>query len=305
MFEFNKPTVVFITGPTAIGKTSLSIQLAMALNTQIISCDSRQFYREMTIGTAVPNEEKLDQVKHHFIQHKSIHDSYTPGNYETDALVVLNQYFQSHKVIILVGGPSLYAHGLLYGLHKFPEISPQIRLKLRNIYDKKGIKFLQNQLKEKDLEYFQMVDQDNPRRLLRALEIIEQSGNKYSELIKKKKSSRNFESIVINLEVPKKDLYQKINQRVDKMMHDGLLNEVESLWNYRKLPPLNTIGYKELFDYLSGRMTLDTTVSEIKKNSRRFAKRQITFSKRFKNPIHLKAPFTVDEISNQVQKLGM
>ncbi len=305
MFEFKKPTILFVTGPTAIGKTPFSIQLAKALNTQIISCDSRQFYKEMTIGTAVPNKEQLHEIPHHFIQHKSIHDSYTPRDYHTEVLDFLRDYFQFYKVIILVGGPSLYAYGLLYGLHPFPKISPHIRLRLRNLYEQKGLAFLQQEMKHKDLDYFKMVDQNNPRRLLRVLEIMEQTGHKYSNLIKKDRPSRNFESYVIKIESSKKNVYQNINQRVDKMMQDGLLKEVQSLIVSRHLPTLNTIGYKELFVYLDGHTTLDYAVSEIKKHSRRFAKRQITFSKRFKNSLIINTPFNLDSVLNQIQKISI
>ncbi|MCY4254303.1 MAG: tRNA (adenosine(37)-N6)-dimethylallyltransferase MiaA [Flavobacteriaceae bacterium] len=303
MFEFKKPTILFVTGPTAIGKTSFSLQLAKALKTQIISCDSRQFYKEMTIGTAVPNKEQLKEIPHHFIQHKSIRDTYTPGDYQKEVLQLLEDYFQSHHVVILVGGPSLYAYGLLYGLHPFPKISPHIRLQLRHHYEQKGIQFLQHELRKKDLEYFQTVDQNNPRRLLRALELMEQTGHKYSDLIKKDKPSRNFKSYVIKLEISKKNLYQNINRRVDNMMQDGLLKEAQSLMAYKNLSPLNTIGYKELFDYFNGHMTLDLAIAEIKKHSRRFAKRQITFSKKFINPLIINPPYRLDDVFKQIQKV--
>ncbi|MCY4267510.1 MAG: tRNA (adenosine(37)-N6)-dimethylallyltransferase MiaA [Flavobacteriaceae bacterium] len=303
MFEFKKPTIFFVTGPTAIGKTSFSLQLAQALKTQIISCDSRQFYKEMTIGTAVPTKKQLNEIPHHFIQHKSIRDTYTPGDYQKEVLEFLEDYFQSHHVVILVGGPSLYAYGLLYGLHPFPKISPHIRFQLRHNYEQKGIQFLQHELRKKDLAYFQTVDQNNPRRLLRALELMEQTGCQYSQLIKKDKPSRTFESYVIQLEMSKTNLYHNINQRVNKMMQKGLLDEVKSLRTYQKKPLLNTIGYKELFGYFDGYMTLNGAISEIKKNSRRFAKRQITFSKKFINPWIIHPPYHLNDVLNQIQKI--
>ena len=302
MSKSKLPIIVFITGASAVGKTSYSIKLAKALKTQIVSCDSRQFYKEMSIGTAVPSDDDQQSIKHHFIQHISIKQTYNPGDYAKDALDIIKQLHRTNKIIILVGGPSLYADALLFGLHKFPKISSETKNKIQKLYNEKGLVFLQNELAEKDSKYYSIVDKQNPRRLIRALEIIEESEKPYSYYIERDKPLRPFRQIVVKLELTRADLYSKIESRIEQMMNDGFLREVESLYPYRKLPTLNTIGYNELFDFIDKKLTLDKAISEIKKNTRRFAKRQINYLKRYDESVCLKPPFKIDQVLNHTFK---
>jgi len=275
--------VIAIVGPTASGKTALSVQLAQAFNTEIISADSRQFYKEMSIGTAVPSAEELASAPHHFIQHKSIFKPYNVGDFERDFLSLSTELFKKHDTIILVGGSGLYIDAACKGLHKLPERNDAIRATLQQELQQNGIESLQKQLAKLDSEYYQKADIQNPHRLIRALEILQQSkSKKMAELYSQSTPERAFECIYIGLNTDRKVLYKRIAQRVDQMIAAGLLNEAKALYPHQELNALNTVGYKELFQYFDGNWNLDFAISEIKKNTRRFAKRQLTWFRKNK-----------------------
>lgn len=275
--------LITIVGPTGIGKTRLSIALAQYFGCEILSCDSRQFYKEMSIGTAVPDDGELKAVRHHFIQNKTIHENYSVGQFEKDALQKLDQLFRTSNKVIMVGGSGLYVNAVLYGLDEFPDVSPEIRQQLNDTLQSEGLESLTQILFELDRESYETIELQNPHRVIRALEICLETGEKYSTFKNKPKLPRNFTPILIGLDTDRKLVYQKINQRVDKMIEEGLLKEAENLFPYKELNALQTVGYKELFDFFEGKFTLDSAVSEIKKNSRRYAKRQNTWFKRNKD----------------------
>ncbi|TWP23338.1 tRNA (adenosine(37)-N6)-dimethylallyltransferase MiaA [Apibacter muscae] len=266
-----------IVGPTAIGKTSLSIKIAQYLNTEIISCDSRQFYKEMKIGTACPSDEELDMVPHHFIQNLSIKQDYSVGDFEREAIEVINFLFQKHDQLVMVGGSGLYEKAINEGLDEFPDVDPEIRNSLVSELNEIGIGFLVSELKNVDPEYYAIADLQNPMRVIRALEVFRSTGKLFSSFRKKNLKSRDFSTIKIGLEAPREIIYDRINLRVDQMMQNGLLEEVKTLLPYRHVNALQTVGYKELFSYLDGDISLDKAIEEIKKNSRRYAKRQLTW----------------------------
>jgi tRNA dimethylallyltransferase len=272
--------LISIVGPTAIGKTALSIKLAQYFNTEIISADSRQFFKEMLIGTAAPNKEELTAASHHFIHHKSITDHYNVGAFEKDALQCLETLFKTKDVVIMVGGSGLYIDAVTKGLDDFPEVDSFIRETLNSDLESKGLAYLQEQLKTLDSVSYNTIAIDNPHRVIRALEICIGTGKPYSSFLNKDKSKRDFKTITIGLTADRAIIYNRINQRVDMMIQTGLLKEAENLLPYQHLNALNTVGYKELFNYLNGDWTLDFAVSEIKKNSRRYAKRQLTWFKK-------------------------
>ncbi len=272
--------LVSIIGPTAIGKTSKSITLAQFFNTEIISADSRQFYKEMKIGTAVPSAEELAAVPHHFIQHISVDEDYAVGDFEKDALKKLEKLFQKHQFVFMVGGSGLYVDAVTKGLDKFPEVKQGIREKLNQQLAQEGITPLQQKLLDLDPKYAKKVDLNNPRRIIRALEICISSGKPYSSFLNQEKPPRFFKTIKIGLEAPREKMYERINQRVDMMMEEGLMKEAKKLYANRHKNALNTIGYKELYAYFEGKYDFDSAVEEIKKNTRRFAKRQMTWFKR-------------------------
>jgi len=273
-------TLITIVGPTAIGKTALSIQLAQHFNCNILSCDSRQFYKEMTIGTAVPEPEELAATQHYFIQNRSVFEDYNVGSFEKDALKTLDELFLKKPVQIMVGGSGLYVDAVLKGLNFFPEVDPNIRPTLTSELETNGILSLQNKLKELDPVTYQNIAITNPHRLIRALEICIGTGKPYSSFMNKEKEPRNFKSIKIGLIADREIIYDRINQRVDIMMKNGLLEEAKSLYSHKHLNALQTVGYRELFEYFDGNCDLDFAISEIKKNSRRFAKRQLTWFRR-------------------------
>jgi tRNA dimethylallyltransferase len=280
MWSQNKPMnnfLITIVGPTAIGKTSLSIEIAKHFNTEIISSDSRQFYKEMHIGTAVPSSEELNQVKHHFIQNLSIHDDYNVGQFEKDAITTLKKLFTKQNIVVIVGGSGLYLDAVLKGLDNFPDVDPSVRKNLKLQLEKKGIKRLQEQLKILDLETYQKIDIENHQRVVRALEICIGSGRPFSSFLTDKTIQRNFIPIKIGLTADRNIIYDRINERVDIMIASGLLNEVKDLLKYKHLNALQTVGYKELFRYLENEISLEFAIEEIKKNTRRFAKRQLTW----------------------------
>lgn len=272
-----KKYLISISGATAIGKTALSIALAKALSCEIVSCDSRQFYKEMNIGTAVPSKEELAAAKHHFIQHISITNDYNVGQYETDALAKLNELFQKNDYVILVGGSALYADAVINGLDYFPDIKTGIRDTLNTELTEKGIVSLQEELKQVDKLTYDKIDTANPHRLVRALEVWRSSGKPYSSFLNKPKAKRAFTTVKIGLDAPRELLYERINKRVDIMMNADLLAEAKKLYPHKTLNALQTVGYRELFTYFDGEFTLDFAISEIKKNTRRFAKRQGTW----------------------------
>jgi len=291
--------IIAIAGPTASGKTALSIKLAQAFDTEIISADSRQFYKEMRIGTAVPSEEELAGAAHHFIQHISIFDDYNVGDFERDFLLKSEELFKKNDTLILVGGSGLYVKAACEGLDKLPQKNEVIRAELNNILKEKGIEALQQILKELDAEYYQIADVQNPHRLIRGIEILQQSGGKkMAALYAQSKSERDFECITIGLNTERAKLYERINKRVDIMVEEGLLDEVKSLLPYKDLNALNTVGYKELFEYFSGNTSLETALENIKMNTRRFAKRQITWFKKTENIQWFDIDYDLDEIIN-------
>ena len=273
----NKNHLIALGGPTGVGKTSVSIEIAQYFDTDIISADSRQLYKEMEIGTAKPDKEKLNKVKHYFINHLSIHESFNVGQYERECLDVLSDLFEIKENVLMVGGTGLYFNAIINGLDDFPEVSLEIKQKVQNQFNSQGIEALQQELKEKDPVYYNQVDFMNPHRLIRALSVIESTGEPFSSFLGKKKVKRNFSTIQIMLNRPREELYQRINQRVRVMMESGLLEEVKTLYKYKSLPSLNTVGYNELFSYLDGDITLEEAISLIQRNSRRYAKRQITW----------------------------
>lgn len=276
----NQKHLISIVGPTGIGKTSLSIALAQHFNTEIISADSRQFYKEMQIGTAAPTPEELKAAPHHFIHHKSVMEAYNVGDFEKDALTLLNQLFVNHNVVIMVGGSGLYVDAATKGLDDFPQIDPTVRETLNDELTNKGLEHLQNQLKTLDPIAFNQIAMDNPHRVIRALEICIGSGQPYSSFLNKPKPKRPFKTISIGLDADRPIIYERINTRVDQMMALGLLDEAKTLQHLQYQNALNTVGYSEIFKFLNGEWTLDFAVSEIKKNSRRYAKRQLTWFKK-------------------------
>ena len=270
-------TLLVIAGPTAIGKTAFAIELAKRYDTEIVSADSRQFYREMAIGTAKPTIAEQSEAKHHFINSHSIFDTFTAGDYEKEALALLDHLFTKHNLVIMVGGSGLFIKAVCEGFDEFPEIEPAIRNKLNQDFETNGLASLQERLKEADPSYFELVDISNPQRVIRALEVIESTGIPYSSFRKANAKERPFNIIKLGLNLPREQLYQRINQRVDNMMTDGLLEEIKQLLPYQHLNPLNTVGYTELFDFMAGKHTLEEAISLIKQNTRRFAKRQLTW----------------------------
>jgi len=285
MIQTQKNILINVVGPTAIGKTSLSIKLANHFNCDIISSDSRQFFKEMTIGTAVPESNELAAAKHHFIQNKSIFETYNVGEYERDALTKLNTLFTKNNVQVMVGGSGLYVDAVLKGLDYFPEVNASIREKLTGNLAKEGIEYLQQKLKELDIETYNNIELENPHRIMRALEICIGTKKKYSSFKNKPKAKRNFKILTVGLTAERQIIYDRINLRVDLMIENGLINEAEKLYEHKDLNALQTVGYRELFEYFDGNFSKDFAISEIKKNTRRFAKRQLTWFKRDKNTV--------------------
>ncbi len=295
--------LIYIAGPTCIGKTSLSIEIAKRLETEIISCDSRQFYKELKIGTSPPSREQLKEINHHFIHNKSIHDKYNVGMYEKDAINLINNLFKENEIIILVGGSGLYADSILYGIDDFPEIPSNIRNKIISEYESGGIEVIQNKLKKLDTKYYEEVDLSNSARIIRALEIIEFTGNKFSSLRTNKQKNRIFQSHVIVVECEREKLYTRINNRVDKMIKEGLEKEVLSLKDFKELNTLNTVGYKEFFNYFDNKISYNDTINKIKQNTRNYAKRQITWLKKYKKSIKVYYKQEVDSIINELNQV--
>ena len=295
--------LISIVGPTAIGKTALSIKLAQYFKTEIISADSRQFFKEMQIGTAAPTLEELNAAKHHFIHHKSINDNYNVGAFEKDALQCLETLFKLKDVVIMVGGSGLYVDAVTKGLDHFPEVDSKIREKLNNELETEGLEQLQEQLQTLDPVSYSTIAIDNPHRIIRALEICIGTDKPYSSFLNKGKEKRNFKTITIGLTADREMIYNRINQRVDIMIQKGLLDEVKGLLDYKDLNALNTVGYKELFNYLSGAWDLGFAASEIKKNTRRFAKRQLTWFKKNQNTLWFDYNISEDNIIKVLNRI--
>jgi tRNA dimethylallyltransferase len=285
----NAPTLIVIAGPTASGKTVAAIEIAKHYNTVVISADSRQFYREMSIGTAKPTDEELREVKHYFINSLSISETYTAGDYEKQCLELLTELFKVHDVVVLAGGSGLFIKAICEGFDDFPDTDPAVRERLNKEFDNEGIVHLQGKLKVADPEYYKHVDLNNPQRVIRALEVFETTGKPYSSYRKSASNKRSFHIIKFGLSLPREALYSRINQRVDEMVKQGLIGEVKSLLPYRQLNALNTVGYSEVFDYFDGKTDLNTAIDLVKQNTRRFAKRQMTWFRKDKEIIWVKA----------------
>ena len=274
----NKPkTLITIVGPTAIGKTALAIEVARHYQTEIISADSRQFFKEMSIGTAKPNEQELAAAPHHFVNSHSIHDTFTVGDFEKQAIQKIEELFQKYDVLVMVGGSGLYVNAVLYGFDELPKADEELRNQLNQQLAYQGIEPIQKQLQELDPVYYQEVDIQNPQRIIRALEVCISSGKPFSSFRKTESKKRSFNSIIIGLDMEREKLYNRINQRVDLMMQEGLLAEVKSLQEFQHLNALKTVGYSEILNYLNGEWTLDFAIDKIKQNTRNFAKRQLTW----------------------------
>jgi tRNA dimethylallyltransferase len=269
--------LISIVGPTGIGKTALSLKLASHFDTEIISADSRQFYKEIPIGTAAPSSEELNTVRHHFIHHKSIKDGYSVGAFEKDAIAQLELLHSSKSIVVMVGGSGLYVNAVIKGFDEFPAIATEIREQLNLELESKGLKVLQQELKRLDPKSYETIALQNPHRVIRALEICRGTGQPYTSFLNKQKTERTFKTISIGLKAERSLIYERINNRVDQMIENGLLEEARAVYKHRQFNALNTVGYKELFTYFDGLCTLDFAISEIKKNSRRFAKRQMTW----------------------------
>jgi tRNA dimethylallyltransferase len=279
----NNKTLIVIAGPTAVGKTAIAIQVAQHYNTVVLSADSRQFYREMSIGTAKPNAEELAAVKHYFIDSHSIQENFSVGDFEKQALALLDELFKEHDVIVMAGGSGLYVKAVCEGFDNLPVAEPGVRHKLNQDFTELGIRHLQERVKEVDPDYYEQVDIHNPQRLIRALEVFETTGKPISYYRKSTVNERPFNILKIGLNLPRDILYQQINDRVDKMVDLGLLDEVRSLIPQRNLNALNTVGYSELFDHFDGKINLESALELIKQNTRHFAKRQLTWFRKDKD----------------------
>ena len=296
-----KKYLIVIVGPTAIGKTSLSIKLAKHYGCEIISADSRQFFKEMEIGTAKPSAEELAIAPHHFINSRSIFDAYSVGDFERDALAFLEKFYQDNDIAILVGGSGLYIRALCEGLDKFPPVSEEIKQQVMVDFDNKGLDFLQAELKEADPVYYKEVDLNNAHRVIRAISVCRASGQPFSSFRKKETDTRPFTPIYILTEVERQALYAKINRRVDLMVETGLIEEARNLYQHKALTSLQTVGYQEFFDCFDGKITQEEAIELVKRNSRRYAKRQMTW---YRKDAHWQgfSPENVEEIVAYVEK---
>lgn len=294
------PLLVVITGPTAVGKTKIAIELAQQFHTEIISADSRQFYKELKIGTAAPTPEELNAAKHHFIGNLSIQDYYNVSMYEDQILFLLSSFFKRNKIAILVGGSGLYIDAVCKGIDDLPDPDPELRKKILNKYQSEGISALQQQLKELDPAYYSIVDKSNPKRLMRAIEVCIQTGMPFSLLRTYKAKPRPFRILKIGLNMPREMLFEQISQRVDNMIALGLVEEAKAFYNLRHLNALNTVGYKEIYQCLDKKISLEQAIQDIKTNTRRYAKRQLTWFKRDPD-IHWFSPEQYPEIPTLVR----
>jgi tRNA dimethylallyltransferase len=294
-------TLIVIAGPTAIGKTALAITLAQHFTTEIISADSRQFFKEMSIGTAKPHANELAAAKHHFIDSHSINTFFSTGDFEKQALGLLDEIFTRHDLAIMVGGSGLYLDAVTKGLDELPDTDMEIRSQLNKLFETEGLEPIKAQLEAADPEYYAKVDQANTQRLIRGLEFFLSTGKKVSSFLTNSRKQRAFNIIKIGLNMERPLLYERINHRVDVMLEEGLLEEVKSLKDYRELNALKTVGYAELFDYLDGTITYEVAVEKIKQNTRRFAKRQLTWFRR-DTQIHWFSPDQPADVINFLEE---
>jgi len=299
----NARYLIILAGPTAVGKTNLAIQVAQNLGTEIINADSRQVYREMKIGTAVPSDQQLAAVRHHLVGHKSIYEPYNASLFERDALQILEKLFSMHNSVVMTGGSGLYINAVCHGIDDIPAVDLQVRERLHQLYIYGGLKSLHTMLMNSDPDYYSKVDLSNPKRMLKALEIIEMTGKPYSSFLTGSKKSRDFGIIRFCLDLERKELHRRINQRVDDMMYAGLLDEVRELFPNRKLNALNTVGYKELIDHLDGRCTLAEAVDNIKGHTRQYARRQLTWFRRESDYLWI-GPEDLDAVLKQINEIG-
>jgi tRNA dimethylallyltransferase len=295
--QHERPTLLVLLGPTGVGKTNLSLRLAEHFGCPIVSSDSRQFYRELKIGTAAPTEDELSRVKHYFIGSHSIHDEYNAGQYEQDAIKLLDELFRKHKVVLLVGGSMMYIDAVCNGMDEIPNVDTETRAFWQKQYADFGLEFIQNELLKLDPTHYGQVDLQNPKRIIHALEICSMTGRPYSELRTGQRKLRDFNILKIGLNRPRPELYERINARVDNMMDEGLLREAEQFYQFRKLNTLNTVGYKELYEYMDGNRTLDFAINMIKQDSRRYAKRQLTWFNRDKDILW----FQPEELESKIE----
>ncbi len=293
--------LIVIAGPTAVGKTKVAIEIAKYFDTDIISADSRQIFRELNIGVARPSEEELNTVKHYFIANKSIDEYVSAGTYEREVLELLNTLYQKKDIVVLCGGTGFYTNAVLNGFDEMPKVNPEIRSELNTIFRNEGIVPLQEKLKILDIDSYNTLDIMNPQRVIRALEICIGTGKKYSDFKTKKSIERNFMPIKIGLDLPKEILHKNINNRVDKMMEEGFLDEAKSVYEHKKNNALQTVGYKELFDFLDHRTSMEEAVELIKLHTRQYAKRQMTFFKKDKEIQW----FSPNEIDNMLQFINI
>ena len=302
-------TLIVIAGPTASGKTEAAIQVAKARHTEILNADSRQFYREMSIGTAAPTPKELLEVKHHFVQHISIFDSYDAGTYERDALQLLERLFLDHGSVVLTGGSGLFIDAVCNGIDAMPDIDPAVRQQVNALYQEQGLAALQEEVQHLDPEYYAIVDLKNPRRLQRALEVCLQTGQPYTAFRTRTTARRDFDIVKYALLWDRQELNNRINLRVERMLTQGLVDEARRLYPHRHLNALNTVGYKELFDYFDGKCSLGEAVEQIKLNTRHYAKRQMTWlrkdpSYRWVHPSELVSPSGLDCVFPTVENRG-
>lgn len=298
-----KPTLIVVLGPTGVGKTNISLSLAEHFGCPIVSSDSRQFYRELKIGTAAPTKDQLKRVQHYFVGSHSIFDEYNAGQYEQEAIKLLDELFQKHDVVMLVGGSMMYIDAVCNGMDDIPSVDSETRAFWQNEFAEKGLEYIQIELKRLDPNHYEQVDIQNPKRIIHALEICSMTGKPYSDLRTGQRKQRNFNILKIGLNRPRPELYERINLRVDEMMHEGLLQEAEQFYPYKHLNTLNTVGYKELYEFIDGNWTLDFAVNMIKQDSRRYAKRQLTWFNRDKE-IHWFQPeeegWILDFVNNEI-----
>lgn len=294
--------LIAVVGPTGIGKTTLAIAIAKHYKTEIVSADSRQFYKEMKIGTAVPSSKELQEIPHHFIQHLSIRQDYSVGNFEKEAIARLKILFEKNSVVVLVGGSGLYVDAVVSGLDNFPKVNSKIRTDLNNTLKQKGFPVLQQRLQQLDPEYYKKVDLENPHRVIRALEVCIASGLPYSSFLNQKKTERFFKTLTVGIQAEREIIYSRINQRVDNMIADGLLDEATKLYPEKSLNALQTVGYREIFEHLDGKFDLDYAISEIKKNTRRFAKRQLTWYRKRDDILWVPYDLPSEKILKKIQQ---
>ena len=301
----SKKYVIAVVGPTASGKTDLSIGIAKMFKTEIVSADSRQFYREIEIGTAKPSKQQLQDVQHHFINSLGISELYDVGRFEVEVMQVIKSLHQEKDVVVVVGGSGLFIQAICEGFDEFPEVPSAIREKFNELYQTEGLRALQDLLKKADLEYYDQVDNENPRRLIRALEICETTGQPFSSFLGKKRAQRDFKSIKVGIEWPRAELYARIDQRVDQMLEMGLEAEARALYKHRNSPALDTVGYKEWFDHFDGKYDQAEAIRLIKRNSRRYAKRQLTWFRKAQDVDWFPPGAYQDVLSSLRAKIGL